>query len=262
MSISKRLAGVAVVAVVAGLWGTVGYAAATTTASTSTATAVADSCPLPGFGPGKDYHPKIDPEDFSPKVTNPLFPQVPGRTYVYTGTKDGKAALDVVTPTSKTRVIDGVTTRVVQDRLYLDNLLEERTADYYAQDECGNVWYFGEDTATLDENGQVVDTEGSFHAGTDGAQPGVFMEAKPEIGRWFRQEWFAGHAEDQFRALSVTASVKVPAGSFKNVLQTEEKTALEPGVIDNKYFVRGIGEVEELAVKGGTEKLVLVEIIS
>jgi hypothetical protein len=271
MSISKRLVGAAVVAAAAGLWATAGYAAATTAAPTSTTSSKAtvaaaagtvESCPLPKFGPGKDYHPKIDPEDFGPNVTNPLFPQVPGRTYVYTGTKDGQAALDIVTPTSKTRVIDGVRTRVVQDRLYLDNVLEERTADYYAQDECGNVWYFGEDTATLDEHGHVIDTEGSFHAGVDGAQPGVFMQAKPEIGRWFRQEWSAGHAEDQFRALDLNATVKVPAGNFTHALRTEEKTALEPGVLDNKYYVRGIGEIEEVAVKGGTEKLVLVEIIS
>jgi hypothetical protein len=262
MRISKRLVGAALVAATAGLWATAGYAAATTTAPAPKTASTATGCPLPKFGPGKDYHPKIDPEDFSPNVTNPWLPLVPGRTLVYTGTKDGKAALDILAATSKTRVIDGVRTRVVQDRLYLDNVLEERTADYYAQDECGNVWYFGEDTATLDAQGHVVDTEGSFHAGVDGAQPGVFMQAKPEIGRRFRQEWFAGHAEDQFRALSPSASVKVPAGTFKNALRTEETTQLEPDVVDNKYFVRGIGEIEKVAVKGGTEKLVLIEVIS
>jgi hypothetical protein len=117
----------------------------------------------------------------------------------YTGTKDGRKALDLFAPTSGTKVIDGVRTRVMQDRLYLDNVLEERTADYYAQDSCGNVWYFGEDTAELDRNGKVISTEGSFHAGVNGAQPGVFMEATPEVGRRFRQEWAPGEAEDQFR---------------------------------------------------------------
>ena len=62
--------------------------------------------------------------------------------------------------------------------------------------------------------------------------------------------------------LRLSASVHVPAGNFTNALRTEETTRLEPDVVDNKYFVRGIGEVEEVAVKGGTEKLVLVEIIS
>src|SRR3954447_13589332 len=131
------------------------------------AAAAADDgdCPLPVFGPGADYHPQISPASFSPNVTNPLFPLIPGTVLVYTGQKDNQKALDITTTTSRTRVIDGVTTRVVEDRLYLDNVLEERTSDYYAQDSCGNVWYFGEDTAELDENGHVTSTEGSFHAG-------------------------------------------------------------------------------------------------
>jgi hypothetical protein len=252
MRINKRLVGAALVVATCGMWASASQAAPTTTTD----------CPLPVFGPGRDYHPRIDPEDFSANVTNPLMPLVPGRTLVYTGTKDGKAALNIVTTTSRTKVIDGVRTRVVQDRLYLDDVLEERTADYFAQDECGNVWYFGEDTATLDENGHVVDREGSFHAGVDGAQPGVFMQAKPEVGRRFRQEWYRGHAEDQFKVLRLSTSVRVPAGNFTKALQTEESTRLEPDVLDNKYFVRGIGEVKELAVKGGPESLVLVEIIS
>src|SRR2546430_12690621 len=89
--------------------------------STSRAKA-APACALPVFGPGPAYHPHITPRDFSPSVTNPLFPLKPGRTLVYTGTKDNKKALDIFQTTSRTKVIDGVTTRVVEDRLYLDNV--------------------------------------------------------------------------------------------------------------------------------------------
>jgi hypothetical protein len=88
------------------------------------------------------------------------------------------------------------------------------------------------------------------------------MQAHPEVGRRFRQEWYQGHAEDTFKVLSLSAPVTVPYGSFNNALKTEETTALEPAVVDNKYFVKGIGEVEELSVKGPLEKLQLVEIIS
>lgn len=228
----------------------------------SSAGAAAPTCPLPRFGPGSAYHPQITPGNFSRNVTNRWFPLRPGRTLVSTGTKDGKRALDLFTTTSRTRVIDGVTTRVVEDRLYLDNVLEERTSDYYAQDRCGNVWYFGEDTATLDANGTVVSTEGSFHAGVDGAQPGVFMQAHPQVGRRFRQEWSPGQAEDTFRVISRSARVTVPFGAFRLALRTAETTALEPGVLDNKYYVAGIGQVAELSVKGPAERLRLVEIIS
>jgi hypothetical protein len=250
----------ALVAVIATLAGGAQAGAATTAKSSERGGGV--RCRLPSFGPGDSYHPSIKPADFSANVTNPLFPLKPGRTLVYTGTKDAKKALNLVLTTSRTKVIDGVRARVVEDRLYLDNVLEERTGDYYAQDRCGNVWYFGEDTATLDEHGKVVNTDGSFHAGVDGAQPGVFMQAHPQVGSMFRQEWLEGHAEDAFRAVDLAAPVTVPFGSFSRALRTEETTALEPGVLDNKYYVKGIGEVTEVAVKGATEKLELVEIIS
>jgi hypothetical protein len=222
---------------------------------------VGSACPLPVFGPGLRYHPRIDPSEFGARITNPLFPLSPGTTFVYQGVKDGKPAVDIVTVSVRTKVIDHVRTRVVQDRLFLGGRLEERTADYYAQDRCGNVWYFGEDTAELDARGRVVDTSGSFHAGIDGAQPGVFMQAQPEVGRRFRQEWFAGEAEDTFRALRLNSSVTVPFGHFTHALLTEETTALEPGVVDHKQYVRGIGEVIEQSVKGATERLVLVDVL-
>jgi hypothetical protein len=220
-----------------------------------------ESCPLPVFGPGSSYHPEIDPGAFTARVDNPLFPLVVGRTLVYSGTKDGKKAIDLFHASRRTRVVAGVRTRVVEDRLFLDGILEERTSDYYAQDECGNVWYFGEDTAELDSHGNVTSTEGSFHAGIDGAQPGVFMQATPELGRRFRQEWYAGHAEDTFKVIGLSEPVRVPFGSFTDALRTAETTALEPGVLDNKLYVRGIGEVVEKAIKGPLEKLVLVDIL-
>jgi hypothetical protein len=220
------------------------------------------SCPLPVFGPGSAYHPRIDPASFTSTVDNPWFPLQPARTLVYVGVKDGTAAVDVVAASRRTRVVDGVRTRVVEDRLYLGGVLKERTADYYAQDRCGNVWYFGEDTAELDRLGRVVDTSGSFLAGADGAQPGVVMQAHPQLGRTFRQEWYRGEAEDVFTAVGLDVRVTVPYGSFRHALRTRETTALEPGVVDNKYYVRGIGEVAELAVRGPREKLVLVDVLS
>jgi hypothetical protein len=218
-------------------------------------------CKLPVFGPGSRYRPQIDRSGFTARVDNPLFPLPIGRTLVYAGVKDDKKAVNVVHFSHRTAVVDGVRTRVVEDRLYLDGVLEERTSDYYAQDRCGNVWYFGEDTATLDSRGRVIDTEGSFHAGVDGAQPGVFMQARPEVGRRFRQEWFAGHAEDTYRAEQLSTSITVPYGKFTHALRTPEQTALEPDVLDNKWYVAGIGQVEERAVKGPVERLVLVDVL-
>jgi hypothetical protein len=247
-------------------WSAVGaalsLAAALLVLTPGTAVGAVRGCPLPKFGPGASYHPHFKAGRHTANVTNPWFPLPVGTTSVYAGTKDGESAIDIVTNSRATRVIDGVRTRVVEDRLLLSGKLEERTSDYYAQDRCGNVWYFGEDTAELDSHGRVIDTSGSFHAGIDGAQPGVFMQARPQLGRRFHQEWYAGQAEDTFKVIDLSTPITVPFGSFKHALRTEETTALEPGVVDNKYYVRGIGEVLEKSVKGGQEALVLVEVLS
>jgi hypothetical protein len=218
------------------------------------------TCPLPASANGAGYNPQIDPSRFGPNVTNPWYPLRPGTTYRYEGLDEGDPVIDVVAVTNRTRVIDGVRTRIVFDRLFKAGHVVERTNDYFAQDTCGNVWYFGEDTAELNDAGKVASTEGTWHSGVDGAQPGVFMQADPHVGRHFLQEWYRGHAEDTFAVADLATMVNVPAGTYKNALRTEETTALEPGVVDNKWYVKGIGDVQELTVKGPQEKLSLVRV--
>jgi len=200
----------------------------------------------------------IDPATFVRHVDNPYFPLKPGTTFRYRGAKDGKPALDVFTVTRGTKRILGVTTTVIRDRLYLDGKLAESTVDWYAQDRRGTVWYLGEATKTLDARGRVKSREGSWQAGVDGARAGIFMPAHPKVGEVHRQEFYKGHAEDHYKVLSLSASVSVPFVSTANALRTKEWTPLEPGVIDAKYYVRGVGLVYEAAVKGGTEHLELV----
>jgi hypothetical protein len=198
------------------------------------------------------------PSDFVRSVTNPWFPLRVGATFVYTGVKDGKASRDVVHVTSATRVIQGVRCTSVSDRLYLGSKLEERTTDWYAQDKSGTVWYFGENTAELDAKGHVTTTEGTWRAGADGASAGVFMPAHPRVGQQFRQEYLKGQAEDHFQVLSLTATVKTPSVTSRNALLTKEWTPLEPGVIDHKLYVKGVGLVDERTIKGGDERDSLV----
>jgi hypothetical protein len=197
---------------------------------------------------------------FVARIDNPWFPLEPGTTFVYRGMKDGEPSRQVLRVTDRTKLIQGVRCTVLHDRLYLSGRLEERTTDWYAQDARGNVWYFGEETAELDRRGRVTSREGSWQAGVDGARAGVYMPAQPRIGQSFRQEFYAGHAEDHFRVVSLAASVSVPYTTSKEALLTKEWTPLEPGVIDHKLYVRGIGTVKEQAVKGGRELAVLVKV--
>lgn len=202
------------------------------------------------------HHP--DPAGFAARVTNPWFPLRPGSTYVYRGVKDGQPSRDVVAVTARTKTIQGVACTVVRDRLYLRGRLHERTADWYAEDKAGNVWYFGEATAELSRAGRVTSTEGSWEAGADGARAGVFMPANPHRGQTGQQEYYKGHAEDRFRVLSLAASVETPAVSSNRALLIREWTPLEPGVVDHKLYVRNVGMVLEQAVKGGDERNSLV----
>lgn len=163
--------------------------------------------------------------------------------------KDGKPARDVVTVTRRTLVIDGARCISVDDRLYLRGALAERTTDWYSQDGKGNVWYFGERTAELDRTGRITSTSGTWEAGVDGAQAGIYMPASPPLGDTGRQEYYRGQAEDRFEVI----------GRFgKNAMLTEETTPLEPGVVDHKLYVRGVGTVREQTERGGDERNELV----
>jgi hypothetical protein len=194
-----------------------------------------------------------DPSNFghdSNVVDNSWFPLARGSIYVYDGQKDGKQARDVMSVTPKVKLITDIRAAVVHDRLFLNGRLAERTTDWYAQDKHGTVWYLGEKTAELNASGKVTSTEGSFLNGRHGASGGIFMPAHPAVGRSFQQESFKGQAEDRFRILSLTASVTTPAVSSQNSMLTKETTPLEPGTVDHKYYVQGIGTVSEQQVAG------------
>ncbi|HKP18789.1 MAG TPA: hypothetical protein VJT84_09930 [Gaiellaceae bacterium] len=188
---------------------------------------------------------------FTTKVDNPWFPLVPGTAYTYIGIKDGKPSRELLTVTHDTKTVAGVRCVVVSDRLYVAGRLVERTSDWYSQDRHGNVWYFGEATAELDASGHVQTTEGSWQAGVDGAKPGILMPARPAVGQTGRQEYYKGHAEDHFRVVAVFGG---------NGVLTEEWTPLEPGVLDHKLYLRGVGTVLERTVKGGDELNELVSL--
>jgi hypothetical protein len=197
---------------------------------------------------------------FSAHVDNAWFPLKPGTVYRYKGVKDGRPSREVMTVTHRTAVVDGAPCVAVDDRLWVDGYLEERTTDWYSQDASGNVWYFGENTAELNRRGKVTSTSGTWRAGRDGARPGIFMFAKPQVGRGAQQEYYKGEAEDHFRVVSLRAAVHVTWGSSSHALLTKEWTPLEPGVLDHKFYVRGVGTVLEQTVKGGNERNELISV--
>jgi hypothetical protein len=193
------------------------------------------------------YNPHINPADFTTDITNPYMPMVPGTIYTYEAGTDSTGFERTVTEvTNNTRDINGVTCRVVRDRDYFNNNLVEETYDWFAQDNLGNVWYFGE-LALQMENGMVIDTEGSWEYGADDAQPGIWMKAAPVVGETYRQEYQVGVAEDMVQVESTTESFTVPYGSYENCLKTKEWSNLEPGAIEHKIYASGVGLIAVLA---------------
>lgn len=204
------------------------------------------------------------PSEFTPRVDNAWFPLRPGTTYVYRGRKDGARTHELLAVFSEKKTILGIPATVVSDKLYVRRgrgwRIEERTRDWYAQDRRGNVWYLGEATAELNPDGSVKTREGSWQVGVDGARAGIFMPAHPYRGQTGIQEMLKGEAEDRFRVLDLSASVNTPVAASGHALLTREWTPLEPGVVDHKLYVKGIGTVLEETVKGGDELNELVRI--
>jgi hypothetical protein len=203
---------------------------------------------------GAPVPPTFDPCNFSnPQIVdNSYFSLTPGTTFTYQSETEEGTEKNIVIVTNETKEILGITTTVVWDRVWLDEELIEETFDWYAQDKEGNVWYMGEDSKEY-ENGKVVSTEGSWEAGVDGAKPGIIMEANPQVGDSYRQEYYPGHAEDAAKVVSLNETVTVPFGTFTDCLQTRDVNLLDPTLDEeDKYYCTNVGGVTlEVAIDSG-----------
>jgi hypothetical protein len=203
----------------------------------------------------------VDPLEFAHPQNNPWYPLKPGTTVRLRGTDEGESFRERVRVTDRTRIIQGVRTRVVRDVVRrLDGSLAERTTDWLAADNDGNVWYFGENTATYDRHGHVESREGTWRAGVDGARAGLIMPANPKATDAYRQEFYPGHAEDQAWIVGFKRSVRVPMRRFHHVLRTFEWSRLEPRVISVKLYAQGVGIVREHDLAGGDETFEVVSV--
>lgn len=202
---------------------------------------------------------ELDPAEFTVEIDNRYWPMAPGSRWVYRE-EDGEGGVQrvVVAVTDRTKpVANGIEARVVHDVVSEGGEPVEVTDDWYAQDAEGNIWYLGERTAEY-ENGKVVSRAGSWEAGVDSAQPGVVLPAEPRPGLAYRQEHYAGKAEDRAKVLSVDEQAEVPYGHFARVVLTKDLAPLEPRALEHKFYAPGIGPVLTLDVSGasGREELI------
>jgi hypothetical protein len=186
--------------------------------------------------------------DFASTGENNYFILIPGYQVTLEGEEDGEDLQLVITVLNETKVVDGIETRVVEEKETEGGNLVEISRNYFAICKpTNNAIYFGEDV-DLYEDGEIAGHEGVWLAGANGSKAGMIMPGKVEVGLKYYQEIAPGVAEDRAEIIGVNDTLDTPAGNFQNVLRTEETNPLEPGVKEFKFYAPGIGLIQEEAL--------------
>lgn len=160
-----------------------------------------------------------------------------------------------ITVLDQTETVDGVSTRVVEEREWEDDELYEVSRNYFAIcDATKDVYYFGEEVDFY-EDGKVVKHEGSWRAGQDGNRAGLIMSGAPKLGMKYYQEYAPGVALDRAEIVSLDETCETPAGIFAQCMKVKEGTALNLIETEYKYYAPDIGLIQDedlLLIKFGT----------
>jgi hypothetical protein len=162
--------------------------------------------------------------------------------------QDGATQL-TVTVLNETKSVDGVETRIVEERETKNGQLVEVSRNFFAiSTRTNSVFYFGEDV-DMYSNGKVTSHEGSWVSGEKGAKFGLYLPGLPLLRARYYQEIAPGVAMDRAEVMSITETLTTPAGRFTNVLKTTEDTPLESFSKESKFYARGIGLIQDGSLK-------------
>jgi len=194
-------------------------------------------------------HFDVDKSSLSSTGENEFFILKPGYQLTLNGEENGRKSMLIVTVLNETSVVDGVETRVVEERETQDGALVEVSRNYYALDpDKKDVYYFGE-AVDIYKNGKIVGHEGSWESGKNGAHFGLMVPGRPKIGKRYYQELAPELAMDRAEIKSVSDTLTTPAGRFENCLRVEETTPLEPGAKEYKVYAPGVGLILDGTLK-------------
>ena len=169
----------------------------------------------------------------------------PGYTAVLEGKEDGKVTVLIIKVLDETLLVDGVQTRVVEERQTEDGQLVEVSRNCFsASKKTGDVYYFGENV-DIYKAGKLTGHGGSWRAGVNGAKFGLMIANQPHVGDRYYQELAGDVAHDRAEIVSVTETLTTPAGKFTNCVKTEETTPLEKGAKEYKLYAPGPGLVQD-----------------
>lgn len=183
-----------------------------------------------------EYTPQVNPADFTTDITNKYFALPVGKKLTYETVERGKVTETIeIEILQETKTIEGVETVIYLDKEYKNGQLVEETRDYLAQHKNGDVWYFGEDVNNF-WNGILINHSGSFLHGKDGAQAGIWMKAEQRIGDSYRQEFYAGYAEDMRDTVATGETVATKSRTFTGCVKVHDWTPLEKNAREHKYY--------------------------
>lgn len=190
----------------------------------------------------------VEKADLTSIGTNRFFILAPGFQLVLEGKDGGKSAVLTITVLNETKLVDGVETRVVEERESIGGQLKEVSRNYFAiSSRTGDVFYFGEDV-DMHKDGKVVSHEGAWLSGVNGARFGLQMPGMPLLGARYYQEIAPKVAMDRAEVTSLSDKLETPAGKFENCLNIEETSAIESGR-ETKVYAPDIGLIFDGGLK-------------
>jgi ketosteroid isomerase-like protein len=192
--------------------------------------------------------------------TSPYFPLRPGTEFTYRGTvrENGRTMPHVVTftVTDLVKLVDGVQTVVAWDRDFIDGKLAEQELAFFATDDEGNVWNFGEYPEEY-AAGKVTGAPSTWIRGVGGAYGGIHVLGNPGLTMQYLEGKVAAiDFWDVSRVVRLGGSSCEPLRCFKNVETVNEWSPNATDGIQVKFYAKGAGLVR-VTFKGGNSQEVL-----
>lgn len=207
--------------------------------------------------------PPLRPASFPahPGVDNTFFPLRPGTQWTLTGTVGASTHKVVTTVTDLTKTVAGVTAVVVRDDDMNGNQLQESELALFAQDREGTVWALGEYPEEYDDNGNLTGAPNTWVAGIDKARAGIAMLARPRVGVPYSQGSSPTIAFlDCAKPVQTGTSLSVPAGTFNDVLQTDEWSPLDKEAgHQEKFYAPHVGVIKTTPVGGDSPETLALD---
>jgi hypothetical protein len=187
----------------------------------------------------------VDKKDLVSSGSNTYFRLEPGYQLKLEGREGSSRVTLVITVLDETRIVDGIETRIVEERESKNGKLVEVSRNYFAFNTADrSVYYFGEEV-DIYKNGKIVDHEGAWESGKNGARFGLMIPGQIVLGARYYQEIAPGVAMDRAEIVSVDDSLKTPAGEFRGCLKTRETSPLEKGAKESKWYAPGVGLIKD-----------------